>query len=167
MKKILLFIVLVIAIVIISDELSFDPLSKDDLHKLFSDYSETPKMIMKNDFIGLSIHGEIFDMYCYMINNVKLNSNNFMISSWENKPIDNNTLIKSWKKTPIDLLDMKKNDMLFVSNVKQKEWYKHFSNELFNSKNYYSYIYVDEDEQYFLLYVSHTKELYYFRKKRI
>jgi len=69
-----------------------------------------------------------------------------------NCPLDSST-VKLYKST------------LTVNNLDKIECCNSFNTNLSNSKNYYSYIYFNELEQYFLLYCTDKQELFYIRRR--
>lgn len=170
MKKVLLglvFVMLIVASYLIYTEYSFNPLKEDDFKKLFKGYIGKPNMICSKDFIGMSSHGEVFDIYVYSTKNALINKDFPEIKEWENKKVTNTTVIGKWRNCPIDSQTKAFYEPIFgVENFKNvKECRSSFNEEMINPKNHYSYVYFSEGEEYFLLYCIDKQELYYIRFK--
>ena len=52
-----------------------------------------------------------------------------------------------------------------ASNPDKEKYFNLLNSELRNPNNYYAYIYFNELENYFLLYSTKNKKLYYIRRK--
>ena len=169
MKKVLLGLLFVIVIAIsylIYTELSFSPLKEVDFQKLFKGYIGKPNKICRKDFIGISSHGEIFDMYVYSTKNALIDKDFPKITEWENKKLTNASVMGKWRNCPLDSQIIAFYEPIFgVRNFEDVKKYSSFKKDIINPDNYYSYVYFSEAEEYFLLYCTDRKELYYIRLK--
>ena len=169
MKKALLgvlFIVVIIISYVVYKELSFSPLDKQDFQKLFNEYNGDFDKSCSKDFLDVSSNGELFEIYLYKIKGGVINKSLPEITEWEDKEITNEAKVGKWRNCP---LDNQTNELykftITSNNFDNLKCFNHFNKELLNQKNYYSFIYFNELEQYFLLYCTESQELYYIRRK--
>lgn len=170
MKKsliLLLFFLVVLVSYLIYDEFSFSPLSKSDFRQLVKEGNVSFNKTCSEDFIGTSIHGEVFDFYTYKTNKVAIEKDYPMITKWEHQKVTSATIIGKWRNCPIDAqtASLFEASMLMVKNLNEAKCNDSFKNDLVNPNNYYSYVYFSASEKYFLLYSSNRQELYYVRLK--
>ena len=170
MRKIL-FLILAIIIVLLGvfliwNETTYDPLTSGQAKEIFKGFNGKYHKTKSEDLIGLSTHGDYYDIYLYHFDDVIISSAFPLIhQKWEKHQIDSNTIIGKWTKCPTDSLSAKLNKSLLEVLSKSKEqWLKKFTTELSNQDNYYSYLYFDEGNQYFFLFCPKNKRLYYIRK---
>lgn len=169
MKRILLILLSIIAIVVFylaHTGYAYSPLNKSDFQKIFKGYTECPKKICSKDFLGISSHGELFEIYIYSAKNVLIDKDFPKITDWETKKITNDVLVGKWHNCPLDTLSMNLYKFtLTAHDFDDVKCCNSFNKNIVNAKNYYSYIYFNELEQYFLLYCTDKQELYYIRRK--
>jgi len=169
MKKGFLILLVVIVVVIsylIYTEFSFSPLKENDFKKIFKGYVGNANKSCSKDFLGVSSKGELFEIYLYNTNNAIIDKYFPKINEWENKEITNESVIGKWMNCPLDSQTIELYKFTLTSNnLDDVKCSNSFSKEISNSKNYYSYIYFNELEQYFLLYCTDKQELYYIRRK--
>ncbi|HTD98015.1 MAG TPA: hypothetical protein VK668_01960 [Mucilaginibacter sp.] len=169
MKKVLLgfsFVIVLIISYLIYDELSFSPLKQNAFGKLFKGYVGIVEKSCSKDFLGISSRGEFFEIYLYKTNSVVINHDFPQITEWEDKEITNKSIVGKWKNCPLDSQTMKLYKFTLTSNnLNDLSCSNAFNKEILNPKNYYSYVYFNELEQYFLLYSTDKQELYYIRRK--
>ena len=167
MKKILLGVLFILVFVItyfIYTEFSFTPLRKKDFQNLFKSDNISLNKSCYKDFIGASIHGELFEFYTYKTNGITIDKSYPIIAEWENKKITNTTVIGKWRNCPIDSqTTVLYEPILSVNNYDDSKCSSSFKNDIINPNNYYSYIYFSESEEYFLLYSVDRQELNYVR----
>ncbi len=166
MKKLFFSILLLVSFgvfYLIYQEYSFTPLKENDFQKLFGKNVKFNKLYSK-DFIGLSLHGELFEIYKYNIKDAIIDKNYPKITEWEHQKITNEVIISKWRNCPLDSqsLNLYKTTLEINNDIKSVD---SFYNELFNPQNYYSYICFEESNQYFLLYCTQNHKLYYIRRK--
>ncbi len=168
MKKVLfglIAIILIIVFYLVYTELTYSPLNETISKKLFNQSTDLDKLC-SIDFLGFNSKGEFFELYKYRVVEVEIDSLFFNIQFWENKELSKNTIIEKWKPCPLDSLTSQLYEfILTVNNFDKWECSNSLNEALKNSKNYYSYIYVNELEQYFLLYNPQEENLYYLRRK--
>ena len=169
-KKILLGILCLIAIgiaFIVYEEVTYSPLNQDDFQKLFKEFNGSFRKSCSKDFIGLSIHGEIFDMYRYKMKGAIIMDKDFpKITKWENKEIIDEYVVGKWKNCPLDFKTRELyEDVLASGNLDNVKCCKSLKKELLNPQNHYCYIDFAWKGRYFLLYCTDSQELYYIRKK--
>ena len=144
----------------------FNPLQSQELRKIFLSYEKIKKRC-SIDNIKLSSHGELFEIYLFNTQKAILDINypNYA-NEWEKEKITSETIISKWKKCPLDTTAYKLFKFAFTTNnYNQSECLKSFSTELSEPNNFYSYVYFNDLEYYFLLYCTHKEELYYIRVK--
>lgn len=168
MKKFLLAVLIIVVIVVcylLYKEYSFSPLNKKDFQKLFKGDNISFDKSCSQDFIGASVHGELFEFYKYKIKGVTIDKDYPRITAWENKKITNPTAIGRWKNCPIDsqTTALYQSSILSSMNLENVKCGSSFKKDIINPNNYYSYVYFSESEEYFLLYCTDRQELYYIR----
>ena len=168
-NKFLLSILLmsVLGGIIYYNEKTYSPLKATDFQKLFPNYRGNVDKIYGKDFIGLSFHNELFELYLYkMMENVSINENYPKFEEWEkNEIINKKENSSTWKKCPMDIKEKEKfKDVIALEVFKQDMYGKNFNAILNNSNNYYTYVYINELEYYFFLFNKDKGELYYIRK---
>ncbi|MEO8666756.1 MAG: hypothetical protein ABI462_14790 [Ignavibacteria bacterium] len=169
MKKILLGLIFVAILGIsylVYTEFSFSPLKQNDFEKLFKGYVGSYNKSCRKDFLNATSHGELFEIYLYNVNGAVIDKNFPDINEWENKEITTDSVVGKWKTCPLDpeTTELYK-FTLTTNNLDEVKCSNSFNKELLNQKNYYSYVYFNELEQYFLLYCTDRQELYYIRRK--
>lgn len=171
MKKILILAVILLlsgVSYIVIKEATYSPLAEKDFKNLFPDYDGNAKKKCHVDFIGLSLHGELFDVFIYKLNEMTIDFQypNFK-NIWDDITMSNDEFIFSkWEKCPLDSLTfLKYKDMLTIKDYSKEKCTYSFNSDLANSMNYYSYFYVNELEYYFYLYCPGKNYLYYIRKR--
>jgi hypothetical protein len=172
MKKYILILAVTLLLLgvsyIIIKELTYSPLKEKDFKNLFPDYDGNAKKKCHADFIGLSLQGELFDIFIYKLNEITIDFQypNFK-NGWANITMPNGEFVFSkWKKCPVDSLTFfRYKDMLTIKDFSEKKCTYFFNSDLANSMNYYSYLYINELEHYFCLYCPDKNYLYYVRKK--
>ena len=159
-----LMLLLTLGFYVVVKELTYSPLTEKDFNKLFLNYNSAKKKCSV-DFIGLSLHGELFDIFKYELNNVIVDSLYPIIKdSWSN--ISGEYIVTKWKKIPMDSTAYSRcEDIIDLGNYSEQKCSSSFASELSNPMNYYCYIYVNELEYYFCLYCPRKHYLYYVRKK--
>jgi hypothetical protein len=167
MKKwlfVLLFLVVSIVIYLFISDLLFSPLKEKEFSKLFLSVG-TIKKKCSIDYIKLSVHGELFEIYLYNTKNVVLGENfpNYA-NEWGDKKITDETIISKWKNCPLDTTSYE----LFKFALTSKDYGKEkkldtFNEELVSPNNLYSYVYFNDLEQFLLLYCPLKEKLYYIR----
>ena len=171
-KKLYIWGSLLLSLVIISfvyyyiDILTFTPLKDKEFKKLFVSYKEIKKK-HSADYIGLSIHSELFEIYLFNTQKVLLDINypNYA-NEWEKEIITNETIISKWRNCPLDATDYKRFEFALTSNdYNQNRYLEAFNTELCDPQNFYSYVYFNDLEHYFLLYCPRKEKLYYIRMK--
>lgn len=170
MKKILIGVLFIVAIVtsyLIYNEYSFSPLKEKDFQKLFKGYKGNSKKACSKDFLGMSSHGELFEIYLYKLDNAVINKDFSKITIWERNKITDKTTVGNWSNCPLDYQTMELYKFTLTSNnLDDVKCFSSFNKEILNPKNYYSYVYFHQlGEEYFLLYCTDSRELYYIRRK--
>ncbi len=169
MKKALVFfslLIFCIIIYIIYDEYTFSPLNKNDLGKLFGENKGAIKKICSKDLLGLSLKGELYDVYLYKVEGFSIDKSFPKLSEWENRALVYETIVSKWKNCPIDSATKSLfHFTLTLENFDKLKCSTFFNKEIQDMNNYYSYIYINELEQYFLLYCTNTSELFYIRRR--
>lgn len=153
--------------IVVVEELTYSPLTENDFKNLFPNYDNSAKKKCDVDFIGLSLHGELFDIFTYELTDVTIDSSYPSINdSWTNITQSNELVISAWQRIPIDSLTLVRcKDIFDLGNYRGNRCCSSFVSELSNSINFYSYLYVNELEYYFCLYCPEKHYLYYVRKK--
>ncbi len=169
MKRVLLYVIFLLSMIVLYlfyKEISYSPLKEDDFVKLFKGFCGNFDKSCSNDFLGISSKGELFEIYRYNIQGAQIDKDFPKITEWENKKITNEAVIGRWKNCPLDYktLELYK-FMLTSNNLDDIKCCNSFNKELLDIRNYYSFIHFNELEQYFLLYCSNSKSLYYIRRK--
>ena len=68
---IIIFIfLLILGCIIVVKELTYSPLTEINFKNLFPNYDNSAKKKCDVDFIGLSLHGELFDIFTYHFVNI-------------------------------------------------------------------------------------------------
>ena len=135
---------------------------QNDFQKLFKEYNGSFRKSCSKDFIGISIHGEIFEIYRYKVKGAVIDNDFPRITKWENKEIIDETLyVGKWRNCPLNKETKELYDILEVGNFDNAKCCNSFKKELLNPKNYYSYIHFSDRKRYFLLYCTDSQELYY------
>ncbi|QJD96310.1 hypothetical protein HH214_10755 [Mucilaginibacter robiniae] len=169
MKKALklLFVVVILGVLyLIYDDLSFDPLNRADFAKIFVGYNGKTKLDCKKDFTGITTSGGFFELYVYSLGDVKVNNNYPQFNNWENSTVTRETTIGKWRNCPInkDVIKLYR-FTIGADNLNTSDCAISFKNEILNPRNFYSYISINDTEQYFFLYSSATNKFYYIRRK--
>lgn len=160
----------IIGVILFIDEISYNPLKKEDFKILFHNYESGFKKQCDIDFLGWNSKGEFFDFYSYKTN-TSIKENNFIgypnfDFKWKNVDASDESVYSRWKKTPIDTISASKlKELLFLEDYDKYECSKLFKKQLTEQGNYYSYYYVNELEQYLFLITLEKKQLYYLRKR--
>lgn len=146
------------------DILTFTPLKDKEFKKLFFSYGEINKKYSA-DYIGLSGHGELLEIYLFNTKKIQLGINYPNYSSeWENEKIKNETITSKWINCPLDTATYRLFKFALKSNdYNQNKCLKSFNMDLCNPDNFYSYVYFNDLEHYLLLYCPQKEELYYVR----
>lgn len=170
MKKFMLILFLLLglgAIVLYINDSSFSPLKDKEFQKLFDEYKGTAKKVCDVDFLGANFKSEWFEVYLYKIDAVPINSSYPDYKGiWEQKEITEEVVASKWMNCPLDSATRELYEFtLTVENFDEKKCIKSFNAELNNPENYYSHVYFNELEQYFLLYCPSLGNLYYLRRK--
>lgn len=170
MKKtllILLGIVFFLIIFFFIVEKFYSPLQDDEFKVLFHNYNGKSKKICSVDFFGFNCKGEYFEVYKYKVPNLFIDSTYPKFKNkWENRNITIETKISKWNNCPIDSLTNEKFGFaLTVNNFDKYKCISDFNKDIMGKENYYSYIYFNEAEYYFLLYCPKKNFLYYIRLK--
>ena len=145
-------------------KMTFTPLKEKDFECLFPNYTNADVVFYK-DFIGWS-HGDYFEFFVYRIANVEIDSNYPIIDkNWEHVVLPDTVEIVTWSNCPLDSTTQLKygNELIWIMDSKIKEG-KMLQGELKDKNNYYSCIYVNGLEKYFLLYNPSKDILYYIRQ---
>ena len=170
MKKFFLGLIAVFFVIVfylVYTELFYSPLDGAASKKLFKQSTNLEKLC-SIDFLGFNSKGEFFELYKYGTGDVQVDNSFQNIQVWENKELPKNIIIEKWKSCPLDSLSSQLYEFMLTANDFDKDKWEcsnTLNEALKNSENYYSYIYVNELEQYFLLYNPKEKTLYYLRKK--
>ncbi|WP_394775951.1 hypothetical protein [Flavobacterium sp.] len=170
MKK-FLFIIILLAFIgfiyLYIQELSFSPLKEKEFKILFPNYNVSGEKKCGIDFLGMNFKGEVFEFYLYKMNNAKVDTSYPKIKNeWENEELDSDAIVLKWKPCPIDSTTIAQYKFaLTANNLDDKECSRLFNSDINNPKNYYSYVYFNELEHYFLLYCPDKESLYYIRRK--
>lgn len=167
MKKFsfVLIVVIVIVFYLMYNELTYSPLDKITSKNLFNQSFDLKKLC-SIDFLGFNLKGEFFELYKYGVIQVDIDSSFLNIQVWENKKLLKNTIIGKWKSCPLDSLTSQLYEFtLTVNDFNKWECSNSLNEALKDSRNYYSYIYINELEQYFFLYTPHEETFYYLRRK--
>lgn len=164
---IVLFIISISFVYLYNKETSFSPLKEEEFKTLFLNYSKNAKKLCSIDFLGLNFKSELFEFYSYKTNGIVINTEYPKFArEWEHKEITNNVSVSKWINCPIDTTIFELYEFtLTANNLDEKKCSRFFYRELGNPKNYYSYVYFNELENYFLLYSSENEILYYLRRK--
>lgn len=143
----------------------FNPLQSQELRKIFLSYEKIKKRC-SIDNIKLSSHGELFEIYLFNTQKAILDIITQTTPMNGKKRKLQAKSISKWKKCPLDTTAYKLFKFAFTTNnYNQSECLKSFSTELSEPNNFYSYVYFNDLEYYFLLYCTHKEELYYIRVK--
>lgn len=148
----------------IYNEITYTPLKKKDFEHLFPNHISA-NVIFHKDFIGWS-HGDYFELFIYRTIGVKIDSGYPIIDkNWERIILPDTTEAIAWSNCPIDSITRLKyeRELTWIINCEIKEG-KALQRELKDGSNYYSYIYVNELQKYFLLYNPSKGILYYIRQ---
>ncbi|NTE04312.1 hypothetical protein G6M26_06460 [Agrobacterium tumefaciens] len=169
MKKIILILISVLLIgvgYIYFEESTFSPLKEKDFQHLFPNSSEDVKKECSSDFLGISTRSEFFEIYTYTGKfNIDSTYPTFK-NKWENKEFTNDVLFSKWKSCPIDSTTMSLYKfILTANNLERNNCFSSLNQELNDPNNFYSFVYFNELEQYFLLYSKDENKLFYIRKK--
>lgn len=148
-------------------EVTYSPLTEKEFKNLFPNYDSGAKKKYSVDFIGLSLHGELFDMFLYELTDMTIDSCHPNIrDDWTSVSMSDGIAVSSWQRIPMDSsTNIRCKDALDLVKNKDDKRYTTFITELSNPLNYYSYLYVNELEYYFFLYCFEKHHLYYVRKR--
>lgn len=169
MKKMFFSVLLILAIgvsYLVYNEYSFSPLKERDFQNLFMGNKVTFDKSCSKDFLGIGLHGELFEIYRYKMTGVIIDKSFPKITEWEHKEIVENVIVEKWKSCPIDsqAIELYK-FTLKVNDFDKESCFSSFNKEILNPKNYYTYVHFNDLEQYFLLYCTNSQDLYYLRKR--
>lgn len=166
MKKVFLWIsfgVICIVACLYYQQLNNYPLEMHDFRKLFSGNIKRVDKIYSHDFVGLSFHGEIYDITIYKLIGNPLITDTPQILKWENENIDQSSIVKPWKKCPVDSQTKSLNSYIVTQNIKNEIIGEKYFQQMNNINNYYKYIENSDGDRYFFLYRSDRHILYYIR----
>lgn len=105
MKKIWSFalILLILSIAGVAfQEITYSPINRYQLGKLMKPMSEDYSMekVYSVDFIGISIHGELYDLYVYKVESIEPNADYPLFSEkWEGEEVSNASFICKWSQS--------------------------------------------------------------------
>ena len=166
MKKVFLWISFgIISIIgcLYYQAMNCNPLEMHDIKKLFAGSINRVDKIYSHDFIGLSFHGEIYDVTIYKLIGHPLISDTSKILKWENDAIDKSSIVNPWKKCPVDSETISLNNYIKTQNIHNEIFSEKYFQEMNNYNNYYKYIKKSNGNSYFFLYRSDGNLLYYIR----
>lgn len=168
-KKIVLTVllsVLTLVCYVVVKELTYSPLTKANFNNLFPDYDNSAKKKCEVDLIGFSLHGELFDIFKYELNDMTIDSCYPSIKdNWTNIAVSEECVVSAWQRIPIDSVTFCRcKDVFCLESYGGKRCCVSFVSELSNPTNFYSCLYVNELEYYFFLYCPDKHYLYYVRK---
>ena len=157
-------VVLVGVVYLVYAEISFSPLGKIASEKLFSKSVEMKKLCDIN-LLGISAKGEYYELYQYNVGKVEIDNSLPNIDSWENNDLSEEAIIGKWKSCPIDSVSYELYEFTLTGhNWKEDACSSLFNEAMENPNNHYSFIHINELQQYFLLYSSKEGILYYLRR---
>lgn len=160
-------LLLILGGIVIIEELTYSPLTENNFKNLFPNYDNSAKKKCSVDFIGISLHGELFDIFIYELTDMTIDSCYPSIKdSWTNITASDELIISAWQRIPIDSLTfIRCKDIFDLGNYRGNRCCASFVSELSTPINFYSYLYVNELEYYFCLYCPDKHYMYYVRKK--
>ena len=167
----LLGLVVVVLLFAIAGEFLYEPMDKDKMGALIGNALVDYSVDCKEDFIGISIHGDIFDFYRYSLNNFTVDSSLHQFPNYEmllNLSSVQNVSSSTWKRTPIDSSDTKFYKQvadfqnLMDADCSRKFVTKDYVNDTGNFFTYYSAYPVGT---HFYALVPDEKKLFVIRKK--
>jgi hypothetical protein len=149
------------------EDKNYSPLKKTDFEILFPGPTDQIQKSCDIDFLSLSFKGEAFDMYIYKTGKINVNSSYPIYNNlWEGGHISDEGSSSKWQHCPINKKSFKLYQFTLTgAKLNKEECSQSFYNDLNNPQNYYSYVYIDEINTYFLLYSPKKEILYYIRKK--
>lgn len=146
-------------------EMAYSPLDVTASKKLFQENTDFEKLC-DIDFLGVSSKGEFFELYKYSISKVEIDKLLPDAQVWENRELPKDAIIGKWKSCPLDSISSQLYEFtLTANNWREYECSSQLNEAFKDPNNYYSYIHLNELQQYFLLYCPNEEYLYYLRRK--
>ncbi|MFN6378595.1 MAG: hypothetical protein ACK4WD_04930 [Flavobacteriales bacterium] len=165
-SKIAVFIMVAISLLVytVYTSVNYDPLSQENKQLIVGDEKVKMELIFSKDLIGLSLKGELFDIYIY---NTNLQSPPLFtpeILEWQGKKHNENCRLYGWSKLlkkdkeldsiPLHALHMADHQLTFE-----------FLQDIKNNSCHFFYIKFHEMENYLFLYSETSKKLCYIRNR--
>ena len=156
---------------LIANELLYEPMDKGKMNALVGNTLVNYSVNCKEDFIGISIHGDIFDFYEYSLNSFTTDSNLHQLPNYEMLlDLSNvqNVSSSTWKRTPIDSSDTKfYKQVVNFQNLMDADCSRKFVTKDYVSDagNFFSYYSAYPVGTHFYVLVPDEKKLFVIRKK--
>ncbi len=119
----------------------YNPLSNEDIHKVFAGDVSSIKKIGYKDLNGLTLQGEYIDIFLYKFDKVKLTNNLSAEGDFEGYRIDYDKCCSNWRKQ-IELINIDNSAFAFPYSMDtdNSKLVKLLSNQMYNPNNYFKVI---------------------------
>ena len=119
----------------------YNPLSIEDLHKVFAGDVSSIKKIGYEDLNGLTLQGEYIDIFLYRFDKIKLTNNLSAEGDFEGYRIDYDKCCSGWRKQ-IELINNDNSAFAFPYSMytNNSKLVKLLSDQMYNPNNYFKVI---------------------------
>ncbi len=119
----------------------YNPLSNEDLHKVFAGDVSSIKKIGYEDLNGLTLQGEYIDIFLYKFDKIKLKNNLTAKDDFEGYRIDYDKCCSGWRKQ-IELINNDNSAFAFPYSMDtdNSKLVKLLRDQMYNPKNYFKVI---------------------------
>ena len=167
-SKIAVFIMVAISLLVytVYTSVNYDPLSQENKQLIVGDEKVKMDLIFSKDLIGLSLKGELFDIYIYNTNLQSSPNSTPDVIEWQGKKYNESSKLYGWSK----LLKKNKNKELDSMPLHALKMADHqltleFLQDIENNSCHFFYIKFHEMENYLFLYSETSKKLCYIRNR--
>lgn len=167
MKKIVFSFLLALALLVswlIYDEFTYNVLDNNDFAVLFEYYDGSPAEECSEDLVGFNSKGEFFDIAIYK--NIFIDIDNKVdFKKWKVK-LNILSQNSNWSKCPLtsEVRKYYESTISFILNANNNCDINY--KEIFESTdNYYSCLFINEQEHYLLIYLANKERLVYIQRK--
>jgi hypothetical protein len=167
-SKIAVLIMVAISLLVytVYTSVNYDPLSKENKQLIVGDEKVKMELIFSKDLIGLSLKGELFDIYIYNTNLKSSPNSTPDVIEWQGKYLNKSCKISGWSKL-LKKSENKEFDSLpiYALNMADNKIAKQFLQDIENNSCHFCYIKFHEMENYLFLYSETSKMICYIRNR--
>ena len=155
-----------VLVYIIFTSRNYDPLSQENKEQIIGREKIKMEMIYSKDLIGLSLKGELFELYIYNTNLKNPPHTTPNIVEWQGKSLNESCKVSGWSK----LLNNPENNEFdtmptYALTMVDNNITKQFLEDIENNLCHYCYIKFHDMENYLFLYSETSNMICYIRNR--